>query len=111
MINALTEILYSPLELSIKLMFGFILGCVFFLSLWWVVNKGLTSKRPALWFVGGFFIRMGGCIFGFYLIADGSWQSLVSSLLGFILARPTAKLVLDIVRNDDPTKVNIKDAA
>ncbi|WP_293746694.1 ATP synthase subunit I [uncultured Paraglaciecola sp.] len=111
MINALTEMLSSPLELSISLMFGFTLGCVFFLSLWWVVYRGLTSKRPALWFVGGFFIRMGICIFGFYLIADGNWQSLVSSLLGFILARPITKLLLDLIRKDDATKASIKDAA
>ena len=109
--NALTEIFQSPLELSLSLIFGFVLGCLFFLSLWWVVFRGLTSKRPALWFVGGFLIRMCVCIFGFYLIADGNWQSLVSSLLGFILARPITKLLIDLTCNDAPTKASMKDAA
>ncbi|WP_339720104.1 ATP synthase subunit I [uncultured Paraglaciecola sp.] len=110
MINALTEILYSPLELCINLLFGFVLGSLFFLSLWWTVFRGLTSERPVMWFVSGFFIRIATALFGFYFIADGHWQPLTISLIGFILARPATKLLIDLTNNNTHTKVKIKNA-
>jgi F1F0 ATPase subunit 2 len=110
MINSLSEIFYSPLELCINLTLGFALGSVFFLSLWWVVFKGLTSKRPALWFVGSFFIRVGMCLLGFYYITDGNWQSLIFSLVGFILARPATKLLIQLTSHSGKAKARVKDA-
>ena len=110
MINNLSEILNSPLELFITLTSGFALGCVFFLSLWWVIFKGLTSKRPALWFVGSFLIRGSLCLFGFYFISNGNWQSLVISLVGFIVARPITKILIEITSNDSQIKGRVKDA-
>jgi F1F0 ATPase subunit 2 len=109
MINVLTEILFSPLELLISLSFGFALGTGFFLSLWWVVSKGMTSKRPELLFVGSFFIRTGICLLGFYFIADGNWQSLIISLVGFILARSVTKLLIELTNNTH-AKAKVKDA-
>jgi F1F0 ATPase subunit 2 len=29
---------------------GLLLGAIFFGGLWWTVRKGVSSKRPALWF-------------------------------------------------------------
>ena len=110
MINALTEIFYSPLGLRITLIFGFALGSLFYLSLWWTVFKGMTSERPALWFVCSFFIRIGICLLGFYIIADGNWHSLVISLLGFIVARPVTRLLIELTSNSDQIKARIKDA-
>jgi F1F0 ATPase subunit 2 len=110
MINVLSKILYSPLELCIDLTLGFALGSLFFLSLWWVVFKGLTSKQSALWFVGSFLIRVCLCLFGFYLIAGGNWQSLVFSLVGFILARPATKLLIEITSHSSKIKARVKDA-
>ena len=111
MINALSEILSSPAELCITLLFGFALGSLFFLSLWWVIFKGLTSGRPALWFVVSFIFRIGICLFGFSFIADGNWQSLVISLVGFILARPATKVLIELTSNNTATKVVAKDAS
>lgn len=111
MINAFSEMFYSPVELFISLTLGFALGSVFFLSLCWVVNKGLTSERPALWFVSGFFIRINLCLLGFYFIADGNWQSLVISLVGFILSRPISKLLIELTSNRVQTKARIRDAS
>jgi F1F0 ATPase subunit 2 len=111
MINVFSEIPYSPLDLCISLIFGFELGSVFFLSLWWVVFKGLTSERPVLWFVGSFFIRIGLCLLGFYFITDGNWQSLIISLLGFILARPATRLLIGLTSHSTKNKARIKDAS
>jgi F1F0 ATPase subunit 2 len=111
MINVLSEIPYSPLELCISLTFGFALGSAFFLSLWWVVFKGLTSERPVLWFIGSFFIRIGLCLLGFYFITDGNWQSLIISLVGFILARPATRLLIELTSHSTTKKGRIKDAS
>jgi F1F0 ATPase subunit 2 len=111
MINVLSEIFYSPLELCILLTFGFALGSAFFLSLWWVVFKGLTSERPVLWFVGSFFIRIGLCLLGFYFISNGDWQSLIISLVGFILARPATRLLIELTSHSSLNKARGKDAS
>ena len=66
---------------------GALLGVIFFGGLWWTVQKGLTSKIPAVWFLGSLLIRMAVTLSGFYFIADGHWQRLGFCLLGFIAAR------------------------
>jgi F1F0 ATPase subunit 2 len=111
MINALSGIPYSPMGLCIAITFGFALGSIFFFSLWWVVFKGLTSEQPVLWFVGSFFIRISLCLVGFYFIADGNWHSLVISLVGFILARPATRLLIELTCHSLSNKAREKDAS
>jgi hypothetical protein len=55
-------------------------------------------------------MRIGTCLFGFYFIADGNWQPLVISLIGFMIARPAIKLLIDLRCNHDQTKGRVKDA-
>ncbi|MEO8268206.1 MAG: ATP synthase subunit I [Aureliella sp.] len=66
---------------------GFSLGLMFFGGLWWTVNKGLTSKHPALWFLTSQLLRVGFTLIGFYFVADGQWQRLLLCLTGFLIAR------------------------
>jgi len=66
---------------------GVLLGAVFFGGLWWTVQKGLSSKRPALWFVGSLVLRTGISLAGFYLVSGGQWDRLLACLLGFVVAR------------------------
>lgn len=66
---------------------GGALGALFFGGLWWTVHKGVTAKRPELWFLGSLLLRMGITLAGFYVIADGRWQRLLSCLVGFTVAR------------------------
>lgn len=63
------------------------LGMLFFAGLWWTVRKGMSSKCPALWFLGSLLLRSGIVLVGFYLIAGGHWERLLACLLGFVLAR------------------------
>jgi len=63
------------------------LGMVFFGGLWWTLKKGITSRRPALWFTGSLLVRMGLALTGFYLVSDGHWQRLLLCLFGFLVAR------------------------
>ena len=66
---------------------GFFLGAIFFGGLWWTVRKGLTSKQPAIWFLGSTLLRMSIALAGFYLVGRGDWKRLLACLAGFVLAR------------------------
>lgn len=75
------------LTLLLVLLAGAALGAIFFGGLWWTVRKGLSSKRPALLFLGSLLLRSAVVLAGFYFLASDSWQKLVAALLGFILMR------------------------
>jgi F1F0 ATPase subunit 2 len=68
-------------------MAGSALGAIFFGGLWWTVRRGLSSKRPAFWFLGSLLVRMSIALPGFYFVGRGHWVRLVACLLGFVLAR------------------------
>ena len=79
----MTEILALALALSA----GVLLGVFFFGGLWWTVQKGVSSERPALWFLGSLLLRTGVILAGFYLVSQGHWSRLVACLVGFVVAR------------------------
>jgi F1F0 ATPase subunit 2 len=68
---------------------GVLLGAVFFGGLWWTVRKGLSSRHPALWFLGSLLLRTSITVTGFCFVASGHWERLLVCLLGFIAARLT----------------------
>lgn len=72
---------------TVVLLAGVLLGALFFGTLWWTVQKGLTSKIPVLWFFGSTLLRMSFTLAGFYLVARGDWRKLLVCLLGFVIAR------------------------
>ena len=76
------------LSLVLALVTGVLLGAMFFGGLWWTVQKGVSSKRSALWFFGSLLLRMSITLAGFYFIARGHWERLLLCLLGFVIARP-----------------------
>ena len=77
----------NVLCLALALAAGLLLGAIFFGGLWWTVRKGVSSTRPALWFLGSMLLRMGIVLAGFYFVGRRDWQRLVACLLGFIIAR------------------------
>ncbi|MHB9112942.1 MAG: N-ATPase subunit AtpR [Thermoleophilia bacterium] len=77
----------ETLGLVLALVTGVLLGAIFFGGLWWTVQKGLSSKRTALWFLGSLLLRTSVALAGFYLVADGHWERLLACLLGFVIAR------------------------
>ena len=77
----------EALTLLLVLGAGGALGTIFFGGLWWTVRKGVSSPRPALWFLGSLSLRMTIVLVGFYLVAGHHWERLLLCLLGFILAR------------------------
>jgi len=77
----------EPLSLAFALVAGMLLGTIFFGGLWWTVNKGVSSRRPALWFFGSMLLRTCIVVLGFYFILGDDWKRLLAGLLGFIAAR------------------------
>jgi len=75
------------LTLALAMVAGLLLGAIFFGGLWWTVRKGVSSKRPALLFLGSMLLRTGVVIAGFYVVSDGHWQRLLACLFGFAIAR------------------------
>ena len=73
--------------LAFALVAGLVLGTIFFGGLWWTVRQGVSSKHPALWFLGSMTVRMSIVMLGFYFVGRGDWQRLVACLVGFIIAR------------------------
>jgi F1F0 ATPase subunit 2 len=70
---------------------GLLLGALFFGGLWWTVIKGVSSRRPALWFFGSLMLRLSITLAGFYFVARENWQRWLLCLLGFVLARLVVK--------------------
>lgn len=66
---------------------GMLLGGLFFGGLWWTVQRGLASRRPALWFVGSFLLRTSVVLAGMYVVSGGRWEALLACLVGFVVAR------------------------
>ena len=77
----------ETLSLVLALGTGVLLGAMFFGGLWWTVQKGVSSKRSALWFFGSLLLRTSIALAGFYFIARGHWERLLACLLGFVIAR------------------------
>jgi F1F0 ATPase subunit 2 len=73
--------------LILALLAGLLLGAIFFGGLWWTIQKGVSSKQPALWFLGSLLLRTMIAVTGFYFVSRGDWRRLLGCLLGFVLAR------------------------
>jgi F1F0 ATPase subunit 2 len=70
---------------------GLLLGAFFFGGLWWTVPRGVSSRRPALWFFGSILLRMSIALVGFYFVGGENWKRWLLCLLGFVLARLVVK--------------------
>ena len=73
--------------LGFALLAGVLLGAIFFGGLWWTVLKGVSARRPELWFLASLLLRTGLALAGFYFVAGDSWKRLLACLLGFVIAR------------------------
>ena len=77
----------ETLTLLLAWVAGGVLGTIFFGGLWWTVRNGVSSKQPALWFLGSLLLRMSIALAGFYFVSGGHWDRLLACLLGFVIAR------------------------
>ena len=79
----MSEVMLSALAL----LAGIALGTMFFGGLWWTVQMGVASTRPALWFISSLLLRTGLTLAGFYFVSGADWKRLLACLFGFIIAR------------------------
>ena len=93
-------------SLTLALAAGAGLGAIFFGGLWWTVQKGVSSRLPALWFLGSLLLRMGIALAGFYLVSGGHWKRLLACLVGFVIARFIVTLLagLPVEHHNSPAK-------
>lgn len=94
----------NPAALILALAAGALLGVVFFGGLKLTVQKGLTSKRPYLWFIGSFLARTAIVLSGFYLVSRSDLYRLLACIAGFIAARivMTRRVWQQESNRDDP---------
>jgi F1F0 ATPase subunit 2 len=76
----------EALALAVAWITGALLGAIFFGGLWWTVRRGVSSARPALWFVCSLVARMNTVLGGFYIVSKGHWQRGALCLVGFVTA-------------------------
>ncbi len=57
---------------------GLLLGAFFFGGLWWTVNRGVSSQRPALWFFGSMLLRMSITLAGFYFVGPRELETVAA---------------------------------
>jgi F1F0 ATPase subunit 2 len=77
----------EALPLALAWLAGGLLGALFFGGLWWTIHRGVSSCRPALWFLGSPLLRISATLAGFYFVSGGQWKRLVACLIGFVTAR------------------------
>jgi len=66
---------------------GVLLGTFFYGGLWWTIQKGVSSKQPALLFTGSLVVRTLITLAGFYFVSHGDWHRLLGCFVGFVVAR------------------------
>jgi F1F0 ATPase subunit 2 len=74
-------------SMILSLLAGVLLGIIFFGSLWWTIQRGVRSTRPAILFAGSLMFRTATALTGFYFVSHGNWQRLLACLFGFLVAR------------------------
>ncbi len=77
----------ETLSFILALLAGILLGAFFFGGLWWTIQRSISSRFAALWFLGSLLLRTAVALTGFYFVSYGDWRRLLLCLLGFVAAR------------------------
>ena len=77
----------ESLTVTLALLAGVLLGMIFFGGLWWTIQRGISSKQPAVLFSGSFLLRTFIVLAGLYYVSHGDWRKLLACMLGFLFAR------------------------
>jgi F1F0 ATPase subunit 2 len=77
----------ESLPVILAFVMGVLLGTFFYGGLWWTIQKGVSSKQPALLFSGSLAVRMLIALAGVYFVSRSNWHRLLGCLVGFVTAR------------------------
>jgi F1F0 ATPase subunit 2 len=74
-------------HLSIAFLAGLVLGLFYFGTLWLTVQRLVRVRRPGLLTLGGFFVRTGLTLLGFFIVMAGHWERAAACMAGFLIMR------------------------
>ena len=72
---------------ALVVLWGILLGVVFYGGLWLTVRHAMATRRPALWVSASMLLRMGAALAGLYVAGRGDLERLLVCLVGFLMAR------------------------
>jgi F1F0 ATPase subunit 2 len=75
------------LHILVAFLAGLLLGLFYFGTLWLTLQRLSRAKRPELLTLGGFFIRTGLTLVGFFFVMAGHWERAASCMVGFLVMR------------------------
>jgi F1F0 ATPase subunit 2 len=75
------------IHISIAFTAGLFLGLFYFGTLWLTVQRLSRVRRPGILTLGGFFIRTGLTLLGFFVVISSHWERALACMLGFLLMR------------------------
>lgn len=78
--------MFEP-RLLVALIVGILLGTVFYGGLWWTVQRMVSLRWVALWFLSSLLLRTLIVLAGFYLACADDWHRWLAALLGFTVVR------------------------
>ena len=70
-----------------SLLAGMAIGLFYFGGLWWTVRRLPDVRRPALWTLSSYLIRMGAGVGAIFLVSGGRWERILILLAGFLAVR------------------------
>lgn len=70
-----------------SLLAGMAIGLFYFGGLWWTVRRLPQVRRPALWTLSSYLVRMTASVGAIYLVSEGRWERILILLAGFLAAR------------------------
>lgn len=71
----------------VSFLIGLLLGVLYFGGLYFSTQKFSSVKRPALFMILSFVLRMGILIAGFYYLSKSGYKNILIGLLGVMLVR------------------------
>lgn len=74
-------------QIGLSALFGVVLGIVFFGGLFWTIQRGVQSQRPALTFAVSYFVRFFAIGISFWLMASNHWGSIPACLCALVATR------------------------
>ncbi|MFC1823505.1 ATP synthase subunit I [Thermodesulfobacteriota bacterium] len=72
---------------ALGIVWGLLIGLLYFGGLWWTLVRLPERVRPRLWLTGSYVLRLGFALLGFWLIMRESLTALFLSLAGFFIMR------------------------
>lgn len=75
------------LHISIAFVAGLLLGLFYFGTLWLTVQHLSRARRPGLLTLGGFCVRAGLTLLGFFIVMAGHWERAAACMVGFLVMR------------------------